>query len=371
MLLLAPAVSCDRDAGSALKGQQNTTLTFYGKIVDQDGRPLGGAQLEYRAEAYPKNWTFDTRGRDNEAWSVAVVSDDAGRFQLPIAGCKLIRMKAELKGYRHLCDEDTSTGSIDNRFYHLISWSDLCYKTDVDHPAIYVFVKDGVKEVTVLPSRGGWNSGNGTHWRPNVPAWPKKPSLPDVDQRGARPRVNAKVPLVIKVVDPDGSPMPDVLVWLYVERYRSLEEMARDHRDKTSRTEVRRAETVTGPDGLAVIDLEAFRIDHVGAAVQGIEWSEGPFMLNRPIRDDFYARGLMDRSGNVIYRCNADNPMVLVMYPKDASEVHVLPCAGGYELRDGKWVPVQPQWIEGARGAIVYSPPASTQQSIQEAEEDR
>src|SRR5215207_9662631 len=55
-------------------------------------------------------------------------------------------------------------------------------KPDVDHPAVFVFVKDGVTEVSALPCKGGWDSGGATQFpaTPNQPAWPRDPSLKDV-----------------------------------------------------------------------------------------------------------------------------------------------------------------------------------------------
>jgi hypothetical protein len=174
--------SCDRDPAGRLKGQTNTTITFYGLAVDQDGNPLAGAEFEYRVEAYPKDWTFETRGRDNDVSTVNATTDARGRFQFTVTGCKLVRRKAACEGYRHLAEEDYHGGTAQTFFYRLIAWGDLWYKTDADHPAVYVFVKDGVNEVSALPCRGGWDSGGARKFpfTPNQPAWPKKPSLKDV-----------------------------------------------------------------------------------------------------------------------------------------------------------------------------------------------
>src|SRR5206468_1028989 len=88
------------------------------------------------------------------------------------------------RGYRHLFEkyEGTVTGeTIPSTYGYLItSWGDRCYKSDSANPAVFVFVKDGAKEVSALPCRGGYDSGNGTNWLRNEPAWPKKPSLADV-----------------------------------------------------------------------------------------------------------------------------------------------------------------------------------------------
>ncbi|WP_428939454.1 hypothetical protein [Fontivita pretiosa] len=177
---------CGRDATSSLKGQTNATLTFYGKAVDQDGIPLPGASFAFRLEAYPKDWTFETRGRLNEATTVTATSDENGLFQFTVTGCTLRRQSAEREGYRHFCDEDHgSSYSANNYFYTLIAWSDLWYKSDPHHPAVFVFVKDGVREVSALPCKGGYDSVNGKNWTLNKPGWPRKPSLKDVVQKRA------------------------------------------------------------------------------------------------------------------------------------------------------------------------------------------
>ena len=182
----ATTLSCGQSAESRLKGQTNTTLTYYAQVVDQDGKPLEGARFEYRVEAYPKDWTFDTRGRPNNISSVTVTSDKQGRFRFDVEGCQLYRMKADCAGYRHLYDLDVGDSrAVDNTGYRLISWSDLCYKADPDHPAVLVFVKEGANEVSALPCRGGYDSGNGKHWKENEPGWPKKPSLTDVVRKQA------------------------------------------------------------------------------------------------------------------------------------------------------------------------------------------
>lgn len=170
---------CDRNASNSMKGQANTTITFYGLAVDQDGRPLSGASFQFRVEAYPKDWSFETRGRENDVSMLSAVSDADGRFQFTVTGCKLIRRKAELTGYRELSDKGASAASTDNWFYSLIAWSDITYKTDPQNPAVYVLVKNGSNVVSVLPCRGGLNrSENG--WELNQPAWPTRPSLSGV-----------------------------------------------------------------------------------------------------------------------------------------------------------------------------------------------
>lgn len=182
MLLLAAVflVACDRS--SDLKGQKNTTLTFYGLVVDQDGTPLPETQVQYQVEAYPKDWTFDTRGRPYDVSTVTATSDSQGRFSFRITGCHLRMLSVTRNGYRHLWEQDTSDNHPSTYGYQLIAWSDLWYKSDPEHPAVYVFVKDGVHEVSALPCKGGYWA-HGKQWVLNKPDWPKKPSLMDVVQK--------------------------------------------------------------------------------------------------------------------------------------------------------------------------------------------
>lgn len=185
--LLLTAVSCDRSKG--LKGQRNAVLTFYGATVDQDGSPLPGASIEYQVDAYPKDWTWNTQARPYVSSQVRAVSDANGRFQFTVTGCILRRLDAAREGYRHFCEEDSGGypdgPNVNTYGYRLIAWSDPNYKTDPEHPAVFVFVKDGVHGVSALPCKGGYDSanGDGTAWRLNKPAWPRKPSLKDVVQK--------------------------------------------------------------------------------------------------------------------------------------------------------------------------------------------
>ncbi len=189
ILVLLMLVSQSCGPTSDLKGQSNTAITFYGKCVDQDGNPLSGVTLTYRVEAYPKDWTFNMRGRPNDVSMISVTSAEDGSFLLKATGCTIRCTKADRSGYRHFCDEDRSGSAANNYFYTFIAWSDLWYKSDPDHPAVYVFVKDGVTKVSALPCRGGFEFGGGNQWIENKPAWPKEPSLPDVrSQRRTAPR---------------------------------------------------------------------------------------------------------------------------------------------------------------------------------------
>jgi hypothetical protein len=114
---------------------------------------------------------------------VELASGSDGRFQFTVTGSDINLTRAQRSKHRHLYDEDLHDSAIRNRFYTLIAWSDLWFKIDPDHPAVYVFVKDGAHEVSAMPCRGGYDSGNGSHWTENEPGWPKEPSLKDVVQK--------------------------------------------------------------------------------------------------------------------------------------------------------------------------------------------
>jgi hypothetical protein len=182
----ALGLHCDRDdeVKSSLKGQSNTPLTFYGVAVDESGRPLEGAEFLIEVEAIPANWNFDNRGKPHDLSTVSATSGPDGRFQFDITGHILRFKRVERDGYRHFYDLDIgATNAVDNMAYRLNAWSDRWYRSDRENPAVYVFVREGVREVYALPARGGSNSANGKHWTLNKPGWPEKPSLKDVVQK--------------------------------------------------------------------------------------------------------------------------------------------------------------------------------------------
>src|SRR5687767_3430493 len=90
VLLSLSTTSCKPNPTSKLKGQTNATLTFYGKAVDEHGQPLPGVTFDYRVEAFPQDWTFETRGRLNDVSSIHATSGEDGRFQFTVTACRLI-----------------------------------------------------------------------------------------------------------------------------------------------------------------------------------------------------------------------------------------------------------------------------------------
>ena len=180
VLLAFVAVQCNRNAPAGLKGQSNMDMVFYGKAVDQDGQPLSGASFEFRVEAFPKDWTYETRARPSDVVTVQAVSDQNGLFQLKLTGHRLTRLKADRDGYRHYFEKDLQDGTPQTSGYTLIAWGDPCFKSDSDHPAVFVFVKNGQHDVSSLPCRGGYMVVATTQLHLNEPTRPKIPSLDDV-----------------------------------------------------------------------------------------------------------------------------------------------------------------------------------------------
>lgn len=179
LLAVLWGASCDRTAG--LKGQSNSKLVFHGIALDQDGKPLPGAEFVVDVEAIPAGWTFETRGKPHDHLTVTFTSGPDGKFSPKITGHFLRFEGCKRAGYRHLYDLDQGRGKPgENMFYQLGAWSVLWYKSDPEHPAVFVFVKDGVHKISALPCKGGWDSGGGKQWRLNKPGWPRKPSLNDV-----------------------------------------------------------------------------------------------------------------------------------------------------------------------------------------------
>jgi len=123
------AVLVDRDklgAQSALKGESNTALTFYGKAVGEAGEPVQGALFSIDVEAIPPDWTYETRGKPHLHSSVTARSKSDGCFQFQIVGHILRFKQVELGGYQHFFDRDTgSSKAVDNTFYQVNASSDL------------------------------------------------------------------------------------------------------------------------------------------------------------------------------------------------------------------------------------------------------
>src|SRR5215208_2134409 len=144
---LSIPMGCERPS-SALKGQANAPITFYGLAIDQNGQAIEGVSVSYQVESFPKDWTFEKRGEPLITTAVSGTSDSRGRFEFTANAHTLRRLNVESPPkYRHLFEkyEGTVSGeTIPSTFGYLItSWGDRCYKADPANPAVFVFVKDG------------------------------------------------------------------------------------------------------------------------------------------------------------------------------------------------------------------------------------
>jgi hypothetical protein len=355
---------------AALQGQSNVTLTFYGKAVDQDGRGLPGVSFSFSLEAFPKNWSFANHGVPFVVTKLDATSDANGLFQFEVTGHMLRQQQATIAGYRQLQELDAGTYSADEGItvftdsIPLNSWGQQLYKTAPEKPAIFVFVKEGVTSVSALPGCGGYSYyGYRQEWRENKPGWPKQPSLADVNWVNGQPRSNVKIPLIFRAVDTEGKPLSDVVIWFEVERYLTLVEMESYAYDKQRRTANVRVQARTAPDGLAHVDVEGFRLARIyDVTVDGHRFDEGPFFLDQ-VGPDYYSREFMDNKGQIIFRCDHRNPILLVLAAKGAAESHVLPCRGGFDLKEGTWQMAAPMWPNRVRYHIQYRDPTTSQPS--------
>jgi hypothetical protein len=197
---------------SPFQGQVNATMQYYGKVVDQDGKPLANVSIDYVVEAYPKDWSLEAKGGNSfEVSTVSCVSGEDGTFRFVVSGCKLTGRPRSLLGYRELLEAESGDDAAPRRTagYRLVAWGALHYKTAPEHPAIIVFVQDGVTEVSALPCAGGYSSMDGIKWSLNEPGWPKEPSLKDVVYRPIG-GIAATSPASLPATAPATAPKPNV-----------------------------------------------------------------------------------------------------------------------------------------------------------------
>src|SRR6478672_12858081 len=78
---LLVGVAC-KPSNTALKGQTNARMVFYGRAVDEDGKPLGEVTFEFLVESFPANWSYERRGEPLEKTKLHASSGSDGRFQI-------------------------------------------------------------------------------------------------------------------------------------------------------------------------------------------------------------------------------------------------------------------------------------------------
>jgi hypothetical protein len=228
----------------------------------------------------------------------------------------------------------------------------------LERPAVFVFVSPSARTTAALPSQGGFRSQGRNRWIENRAAWPYKPSLDDVDWVNGRARRNAPVPLVFKIVDTDGLPMGGVDLGFEIRRFRTLQEMRSDGYDTHSRTTSEPIRVTTANDGIARATVNGFHFRSFNTVqLRGTRWDAGPFPIVG-LHDNYYVRDFLDQSGNLIFRCDDENPITLVMAGRDEKVTHVLPSRGGYEKRGDEdvWKRIEPSVPDGIGRPMKYLP---------------
>lgn len=181
VIVALAALGCEDQATGGLKGQANSSITLFARVVDENGKGLEGVRLKYDLERIPKGWTFENRGRDHDHVSLAAVSGPDGYFELECDGHILRLTEIEKAGYQHYYDLlFPASEGVNNIGFHLNSYGDPWYRSSPANRTICVMVSRGAKTVRVLPSRGGADSGNGKVWFENGPKAPLKPSIPGI-----------------------------------------------------------------------------------------------------------------------------------------------------------------------------------------------
>lgn len=155
----------------------NQSVTFYGKVVDHEGRPLEGALLRYQVETFnSSNILGDPNARTHKDKG-QIGTDQAGRFTLPLHGTTFRINEIWCPGYEWVrsYDYEESRGRFFNHAYQLgVVGQDAWYQSQVENPAVFVMLAKDVKRVVhVQMSRGGMDWIRGT-WMQNQPFWPTR-----------------------------------------------------------------------------------------------------------------------------------------------------------------------------------------------------
>jgi hypothetical protein len=164
----------------------NVAIRFYGRVVDESGRGVGGAAVKVELRGINEGWAYESGGANARSFRkrLDVVSDDAGNLVFDAAGHLLIIEDVHHPGYRWLYDRNPARErgkpfGCNWAFEIASDGKPGPYFPDEKSPAQFVIVRDGVSDVRVRPSRGGSDRlWYGTFV--NEPVWPDQPSLPDV-----------------------------------------------------------------------------------------------------------------------------------------------------------------------------------------------
>jgi hypothetical protein len=154
---------------------KNTRIDFYGQVVDAQGKPVEGAEIDAVTEGYNLFYIFG--GERGTSRTLQAITDKDGRFSfLRYYGDGLGITAIRKDGYQWLYG--TLSENDDNVSFTYHPEPHHSYVPDTERPAIFPMVKPG-ERTTVLPSRGGWQRHSDGSRTPNGPVIPYRPSVPD------------------------------------------------------------------------------------------------------------------------------------------------------------------------------------------------
>lgn len=140
---------------------------FHGRVVDQEGNPLRGAEMVVQISPFADNFLYPghmvpARRPENK---FSTYSGVTGAFFLSLREPKQVVeiLEVKLPGYTWLVDWAWNSGrklpdTQDTRWFVLDGpYSEFpIYTSDTNNPAVFVLVKDSYADpVTAMPSRGG------------------------------------------------------------------------------------------------------------------------------------------------------------------------------------------------------------------------
>ncbi len=170
----------------------NGQITFFGSVVDQDGRPIKSAYVRAVIHSINPDWLNAEGGSSQRSKrdEVIVYTNEQGTFKIPAFGNMLQVVEVQHVGHRWLYDLNmghTKSHPLgDGRGFGFWAHGKAGpYLPIPESPAVFVVVHHASKEVKVAPSPGGAKLPVQTFSGPNdpvplAPVWPREPSLPDI-----------------------------------------------------------------------------------------------------------------------------------------------------------------------------------------------